>query len=104
MVILRPITPPEEHHDEEFHHPTPTKVKVRFLTKFVQDKQLPVSQNEIFKYCDISKSTGYRLLRHGNPVRRHHNDPYTKDRRGRKPLLSNNDFEVLEDWLIEGRF
>lgn len=55
MVIFIAIRTPEECNEEGTRHLTPVKSKVRTLTTFIQGERLNNSQNDTFKYCDVSK-------------------------------------------------
>jgi hypothetical protein len=105
MVIARPVTPViDEGYAEGEHKPTPTKAKLRTLTKFCQDRGLDIYQKEINKYCQVPNRTAYRWLQSNQDVRRHHNSPYSQENRGRKHRFTDEDFQKVEDWLIEGGF
>lgn len=105
MVTLRPLTPTEEEEgDRNPQQPTPVKTKVRVLTEFAQQYAPSVSQADIFKFCKVKKRSGWRMLEKGSQPRRHHNQPYSTEKRGRKSLLSKEDFEKIEDFIIENGF
>jgi hypothetical protein len=105
MVIQRPITPtPEEEASDDPQKPTPVKNKVRVVTQFCQDNNVDISQQRIFNWAVVKRRTGYRYLQPGQDSRRHHNSPYTIEQRGRKPKITDDDFTIIEDWLLEGGF
>ena len=105
MVAQRDITPDYEEDDpEEPQKPTPKRTQVRILTKFCQDMYIKINQPEIFQYCNIRERTGWRLIGPGQEARRLQNSTQSIDPRGRKLLISKEDFEKMEDWLIEGGF
>ncbi|KAH0829898.1 hsp7-like protein [Fonsecaea monophora] len=105
MVANRPVTPREEEEASgNAQNPTAVKEKVRTLTQFCQQKGLDVSQQDIFRFCNVPPRTGYRYIAASQEPRRHHNSPYQTENRGRRPLLSNGDFEAIEDWILQGGF
>jgi hypothetical protein len=108
MVTLNEVAGPSESRDQEqHHHPTPTKVRVRILTQFTKDFDLDVSQNDIFRYCGVSKQQGYHILRaneeDSSPERRSHNK-VGPDPRGAKHKLQTEDLDKIEDVIQEGGF
>lgn len=105
MVALRPITPTDDKEaSDKPNKPTPVKEKVRTATKFCQDKGINISQKAIFEWANVSERTGWRMIAKDSEPRRHHNSPYATENRGRKPLISQEDFEWLEDRILQGGF
>ena len=105
MVTTRALTPVREcQESEQQHHPTPTKASVRLITQFAQDFHLDISQGDIFHWFGIADRSGWRLLEHNNSERRHHNSPYDKENRGRRPILGDKEFEKIEDFILDGGF
>jgi len=105
MVITRPITPTEEEDNPDAcQKPTPIKNKLRMVTKFCQDQNLDIHQTAIFSWAGVPPRTGYRYLQPNQGSRRHANDPYTTEKRGRKRLIQDSDFTALEDWILHGGF
>jgi hypothetical protein len=105
MVYPRPITPTTEEDGTDIpQKPTPVKNKVRMVTKFCQDNNVEITQQAIFNWAGAKRRTGYRYLEPGQDSRRHHNSPYTVEHRGRKAKISDSDFEIIEDWVLEGGF
>jgi len=37
-------------------------------------------------------------------VRRHHNSPYDSENRGRRPILGDEEFEIIEDFILTNGF
>ena len=105
MVTLNEVTTDAQNRDNgPVHFDTPTRTRVRAITEFCQVKAPQVSQNDIFNHCNVSKQVGYAMLKEASPVRRHHNRPDIKEHRGRKPIFSQREWDILEDFVIEGGF
>ncbi|KIW21748.1 uncharacterized protein PV07_12821 [Cladophialophora immunda] len=63
MVANRPVTPRDEGEASgNAQNPSPVKEKVRTLTQFWRQKDLGVSQQDIFKFCHVPPRTGYRYI------------------------------------------
>jgi hypothetical protein len=109
MVTSKTVANDEQDRDGKLaHFDTPTRARVRAITEFCQayPDQVRVSQNEIFRHCGVSKPTGYRMLDSltSDPVRRHHNRANETETRGRKPIFGAGEWDILEDFILEGGF
>ncbi|KAI1346752.1 hypothetical protein F5Y01DRAFT_297071 [Xylaria sp. FL0043] len=75
------------------------------IKKFRDAKKLPISNNDLFDYVGVSRSTGYRIFKEKDkPRRRSHNDPSSCDEenRGRRPALSDEQVDQLVAFLKAG--
>ena len=105
MVAARPVTPTgDEDPSDEPQKPTPVKEIVRTATRFSQDNKIDITQRKIFKWAGVRNRTGYRMIAPGQGPRRHHNSPWIAENRGRKPKITNEDFEKVEEFVLAGGF
>ena len=93
---------------EKCEHETPSRVRVQAITEFVQWKGLNIAQHEIFTFCEVKHTTGWKLLKDA-PERRVTNRPEnqwnlrenrSQQPRGRKRKLSETDLDRMEN-IIE---
>ncbi|KAJ8126949.1 hypothetical protein O1611_g6689 [Lasiodiplodia mahajangana] len=75
---------------------TPQKTALRTLIKFRDDKKLPISNNDIFKYTGFTKTAGYRVLK--DTGRQSHNNP-CDETRGRPSRLSDDQVDQIIEFL-----
>ena len=92
----RPATPTQEGRQNRQHYPTPTKAAVLGTIKYLEEHNVPYCKSNVFRTHGISNKQGCELLReneHPNPApRRHHNDPYLKERQGRHSKILKKTF------------
>ncbi|KAI0011181.1 hypothetical protein F4779DRAFT_574584 [Xylariaceae sp. FL0662B] len=100
------------------HYDTPIRAKVRGITQINKEKNLGITNKEIFEFCGVSNKSGYEIL---NPRRTEaipyklqvqatpgcldpdsrtiHNDPRIQENRGKKRKFTDNDKEIVKHHL-----
>ena len=99
----RPRTPPSLPHQRQIyqHHPTPTRAAICEIVRFNDTHHIPYFKNDIWRDFNVAPCTGRRILEEDVSIRRHHNDPFTEEARGRKPLISSYYIREMERILQE---
>ncbi|KAI0517543.1 hypothetical protein F5B22DRAFT_109475 [Xylaria bambusicola] len=92
--MTRPSTASQSHSTKP--HDEPTITELLTLKKFRDAKNLPISNNELFKHVGVSRSTGYRILR--DYPQRFHREP-CEETRGRRPALTDAQVDQLVAFL-----
>ena len=101
--LNRPCTPPSlpNQRKEQQHWPTPTRVAIQEIARFNEAHGIPFYKNDLFRYYDVSKQTGYRILHESASVCRYHNDSKQKETQRRKSLIDANSMREMERLLQE---
>lgn len=93
-----PITPTTEIVGYEEHQTTPIKSRIQGTIDFLESQGIKGKKEDVFRFNNVSHSTGYRLLSFSNP-RRLHNDPTKPETRGRKSIVTREQIETMEHLL-----
>ena len=84
----------------------PVKTRIQGTVDFLKSEGIKAKREAIFRYNGVSRVTGFRILRSGNP-RTLKNDPTRKETRWRKTLISPQEIHemerILENQGLEGR-
>ncbi len=83
---------------KQFH--TPKKAAVLGTIHYLQDHQIHVQKEDIFRYFNISRRTGFYWLAENEPRRLHNRPDLGPDPRGRKRKLTREDLQKMEDILM----
>ncbi|KAI1283321.1 hypothetical protein F5Y07DRAFT_394234 [Xylaria sp. FL0933] len=89
--MSRPSTPTDSHETKPYD--TSLRLELLTLKKFRDAKKLPVSNNDLFDYVGVSRSTGYRILREKPP------SCDDEENRGRRPALSDEQVDHIVAFL-----
>ncbi|KAI0188527.1 hypothetical protein EV127DRAFT_434331 [Xylaria flabelliformis] len=81
------------------HSDEAKKTALRTLIKFRDDKQLAISNNDLFKYTGFTHSTGYRVLRDTDKDK--DNDALREETRGRPRALTDHQIDQIAKFLEE---
>ncbi|KAI1183784.1 hypothetical protein F5B17DRAFT_111139 [Nemania serpens] len=79
------------------HIDTPTKAKLQDAKELLDHFGVKYTNRRLFKYFNISDRTGYRILK--DYPRRHQNNPFCHETRGRKPTFSSDQLDTIDQFL-----
>jgi hypothetical protein len=100
-----PSTSTHEGRQNLQHRVTPTKAAVLGIIRYNLEHDISCFKQDVLDTFGVKRRDGYRILC-GNP-RRHHNDPFIKERRGRPSKVLKEDIsrtdQILRDYGIDGR-
>lgn len=104
MPPTRPSTPDQRKPLQ--HYPTPTKAAVQKTVQYLESCGIRPPKEEIFEQFGVRKTQGYAMLAESS--RRHHNDPYSTENRGRIPIWNARRLDraerILEATDTDSRF
>jgi hypothetical protein len=99
------ITPTTEGQCPFQHHCTPQKAKIQGTIEYLQAKGITGQKEAVFRHFGVPARTGYRLLTTGS--RRHHNDMFIPEKRGRKSIITEEQLRrmerIVEEYGFDGR-
>ncbi len=99
-----PSTPTHEGRQNLQNHVTPTKAAILGTIRYLEEHKISYFKQDVFDTFDVKRREGYRILQ-GHP-RRHHNDPFIKEHRGRPSKVSKEDIlrmdKILQDYGMDG--
>jgi hypothetical protein len=102
-----PLTPTHEGRQNGQHWPTPTKSKILGTIEFLEAQNIPYFKSAVFKQFGVTNRQGWRIIAEKEHPRRHHNDPFRTEKRGRPSKLTNQDISkmdrILQDYAMDGR-
>ena len=86
------------------HYETPTKSKVRGAIDYLEAKGIPHFKEDVFRHFGVSHRQGWAIISKGSVDRRHHNAEGVEERRGRPPLISQEQIKEMDRILQEAGF
>ena len=93
-----PRTPVREHHEAHKHYSYYTKAAVVGTVSYLEEKNIPHTKSDIFRFFEMSNTQGWRTLQEGVP-RSMSDDPDRKETRGRKRLVTDEQIQAMEQIL-----
>jgi len=84
------------------HFSTPKKAAVLGTLHYLQDHHIRVRKEDVFRYFNISRRTGFYWAVENEPRRLHNHPDSGPDPRGRKRKLTREDLQKMEDILMGG--
>jgi hypothetical protein len=84
-----------------FNFDTPKKARIKGTAEFMDAMGIPYYHTDLFNFHNVSNQQEWAILKQKEPKhnRTHHNDPTTKEKRGRKPKLCPKELERCDRFL-----